>query len=117
MHFIDETWRLDKKGYLSLLIWRLTVVMIQILQEPQNLVLGHDVQADRRFIQVQDRWFVKQRGRKIAPHLLSQAEFAHRLVNKLGHIHQIDQEIEMIPVSLSGQFVHGCENLERVDQW
>ena len=59
---------------------------------------------------------MEQRGGKIAPHLLSQAELAHRLVEKVGHIHQIDEEVEMIPVAPPGQLVHRGEDLERVDQ-
>ena len=60
-------------------------------QELPQPALAHHVEPDRRLVEVEDLGVVQQRRRDVAAHPLAEAELAHRGVEQVAEVEQLDE--------------------------
>ena len=68
--------------------------LVHLVQEGTDRVLGHQVEADGRLVQEQQRRSVQQTCREVRPHPLAQRELAHRRVKELVELEDLAQLAE-----------------------
>ena len=79
-------------------------------------MFGDDVEPDRRLVQEQDARIVQQRGDQFALHPLAQAQLAHRHVELLTEIEQLDELAEVVSMPIVVGAVDVVEQIEALDQ-
>jgi len=60
---------------------------------------AHDVEADRRLVEIEDLWVVQQRRGDVSPHPLAKRQLAHGDVEQRLQVEQLDELLEVGPVS------------------
>ncbi len=72
-------------------------LLLIVFEELLDVVLSHDVQADRRLVQEQHLGRVQQRGDQLHLHSLAQRQFANRLLQQVPDSQQVRH---LVPRSL-----------------
>ncbi len=90
--------------------------LVDVGDERADRFLGHDVEADRRFVEVDDLRIVQQRGREIAAHALAERELAHRRRHEAVEIEDLDEVREVRAVAVARHPVDRAQQFERLAQ-
>ena len=89
---------------------------VQFAQEVAHALLGDDIEADRRLVQVEDRRLVEERRRQVAAHPLAERELAHRLIEEGGEVEQLGETAQIRRVAVGRHAIDVAEQFEAVDQ-
>ena len=91
-------------------------LVVERAEELAQATLAHHVQADGRLVEVEHLGVVQQRGGDVAAHPLAEAELAHRGVELVAEVEQVDEPVEVLAVARRRDAVHLLEQVERVAQ-
>ena len=78
-------------------------LVVERAEELAQATLAHHVQADRRLVEVEHLGIVQQRRGDVAPHPLAEAELAHRGVELVAEVEQVDEPVEVVAVARRGR--------------
>jgi len=95
---------------------RRAALTVDLGDELANRLFGHDVQADRRLVQIDDDGVVHHGGGEVAAHALAQRKLPHRRVQKVAQFEQRGEGVEVAAVALGRHGVDRAEQLERFDE-
>jgi hypothetical protein len=91
-------------------------VAVDLGQKLTDAGLGHDVEADRGLVEVEDLGVVQEGSRQLAPHPLAEGELSHRGVEEGPEIEELYEDGQVLAVARGRHAVDVAQEVERVPQ-